>query len=344
MDVVAIAVTGASGLVGQRLLSRLADDAQVTRLIGLDVRDPRRRVRGLEFQRVDIAGAELKPLLEGAEVLVHLATVVDPIPDEAHMARVNVEGTRRVLDAAAAVGARKIIRVSSATVYGAWPNNPVPLTEDATLRPNPGFAPAVHAAEAERLLADWRDEHPAVTVTTLRSAPVLGPGAERLPSRLLLGRPPLRVRGASLPVQAVHVDDLVSALLLAVTKDLPGTYNAAADSWLSADDTRALLPRSLLPALPAELLERILRRVWASGLGDIPPSVVPYLTNPWVVANDRLKAAGWRPRHTNEEAIVEALDSLPPPSHVVRYVTAAALATALGAVVGVLIRRRRRAR
>lgn len=342
MDVVAIAVTGASGLVGQRLLSRLADDPNVTRMIGLDVRDPHRRVRDLEFHRVDIAGAELKPLLEGADVVVHLATVVDPILDEAHMARVNVEGTRRVLDAAAAMGVRKVIRVSSAAVYGAWPNNAVPLTEDATLRPNPGFAPAVHAAEAERLLAEWREEHPAVTVTTLRSAPVLGPGAERLPSRLLLGRPPLRVRGASPAVQAVHVDDLVSALLLAVANDLPGTYNAAADSWLGADDARALLPRSLLPAVPAELLERILRRLWASGLGDIPPTVVPYLVHPWVVANDRLKAAGWRPQHTNEEAIVEGLDSLPRPSHAVRYVCAAALAAALGIAAGLLIRRRRK--
>ncbi|HEY4397751.1 MAG TPA: NAD-dependent epimerase/dehydratase family protein, partial [Acidimicrobiia bacterium] len=255
---VAIAVTGASGLVGQRLLPRLADEAQVTRLIGLDVRDPRRRVRNLTFHRVDIGGAELKPLLEAAEVLVHLATVVDPVPDEAVMARVNVEGTRRVLDAAAAVGVRKVIRVSTAAVYGAWPNNPVPLTEDATLRPNPGFAPAVHAAEVERLLAEWREEHPAVTVTTLRSAPVLGAGAERLPSRLLLGRPPLRVRGAGPPVQVVHVDDLVDALLLAVGNDLPGTYNVAADGWLGSDDAQALLPRSLLPPLPAELLERIL--------------------------------------------------------------------------------------
>jgi UDP-glucose 4-epimerase len=344
MDVVAVAISGASGLVGERLLTRLADDQSVTRIIGLDVRDPRRRVRGLEFHRVDIAGAELKPLLEGADVLVHLATVVDPIPDEALMARVNVEGTRRVLDAAAAVGVRKVIRVSSAAVYGAWQNNPVPLTEDATLRPNPGFAPAVHAAEAERLLAEWREEHPAVTVTTLRSAPVLGPGAERLPSRLLLGRPPLRVRGASPPVQAVHVDDLVSALLLAVSSDLPGTYNAAADSWLSADDARALLPRSLLPSVPAELLERILRRLWVSGLGDIPPTVVPYLVDPWVVANDRLKAAGWRPARTNEEAIVEALDALAPPSRAVRYVVAAGFAAAMGVTVGLLIRRRRRRR
>ncbi|HEV3133606.1 MAG TPA: NAD-dependent epimerase/dehydratase family protein [Acidimicrobiia bacterium] len=334
MDVVAIAVTGASGLVGQRLLPRLAEESQVTRLIGLDVRDPLRRVRNLTFHRVDIGGGELKPLLEAAEVLVHLATVVDPVPDEALMARVNVEGTRRVLDAAAAVGVRKVIRVSTAAVYGAWPNNPVPLTEDATLRPNPGFAPAVQAAEVERLLAEWREEHPAVTVTTLRSAPVLGAGAERLPSRLLLGRPPLRVRGASPPVQAVHVDDLVAALLLAVGKDLPGTYNVAADGWLGTDDARELLPRSLLPPLPSELIERALARLWASGLGDIPPTVVPYLVYPWVVANDRLRAAGWRPNHTNEEAIIEGLDSLPSARYGRALLIGGAASVAMGIAAG----------
>jgi nucleoside-diphosphate-sugar epimerase len=145
-------------------------------------------------------------------------------------------------------------------------------------------------------------------------------------------------------VQVVHVDDLVSALVLAVGNDLPGTYNVAADGWLGADDVRALLPRSLLPPLPPELLERVLAHSWASGLGDVPPSVLPYLVHPWVVANDRLRAAGWRPRHTNEDAVVEGLDSLPPPSHALRYAAGAALAATLGTTVGLLIRRRRRRR
>jgi nucleoside-diphosphate-sugar epimerase len=343
MDVVTVAITGVSGLVGQRLLARLVDDG-VERLVGLDTRDPRRRVRNLHVHRVDIARAELKPLLEGVDVLVHLATVVDPIPDEGLMTHVNIEGTRRVLDAAAAVGVHKVVRVSPSSVYGAWPNNAVPLTEDEPLRPNPGFLPAVHAAEAERLLAEWSDEHPAVTVTTFRSAPVLGPGAERLPSRLLLGRPPLRVRGAAPPVQAVHVDDLVAALAMAVRRDLAGVFNVAADGWLGQEELRALLPRSFVPPLPAELLERVLRRVWSSGLGDIPPGVVAYLTHPWVIANDRLKAAGWSPRHTNEEAILEGLDALPPPTHALRYAALAALAMTFGGLTGLLLRRRRRSR
>jgi len=166
MNVTSIAVTGASGLVGQRLLPVLADDASVTRVVGLHMRPPRRRARGLEFHLVDVARAELKPLLEGIDVLIHLASVVDPVPDESLMARVNVDGTRRVLDAAAAVGVRRVVRVSSASVYGAWANNPMPLTEASPLRPNPGFSPAVQAAEVERLLAEWRDDHPGVVVTT----------------------------------------------------------------------------------------------------------------------------------------------------------------------------------
>ncbi len=350
MDVPTVAVTGASGLVAQHLLPRLVGDGIATRVVGLDVREPVRRVRGLEFHLVDIASAELKPLLQGVDVLVHLATVVDPIPDEALMARVNVDGSRRVLEAAAAVGVRKVIRVSSAAVYGAWATNALPLTEAAPLRPNPGFLPAVHAAEVERLIAEWRTDQPSVTVTTLRSAPVLGPGAERLPSRLLLGRPPLRVRGATAPVQAVHVEDLASALALAVATDLPGVYNVAADGWLAPEDVQALLPgswiaRALVPALPAELLERLLARTWATGAGEIPPSVVPYLVHPWVVANDRLKAAGWAPTRTNEEAILEGLDSLPAPSRAALYAALGSAAALAGVTAGWLLRRRvRRAR
>ena len=139
------------------------------------------------------------------------------------MARVNVDGTRRVLDAAAAVGVRRLVRVSSATVYGAWANNPVPLTEDSPLRPNPGFSPAVQAAEVERLLAEWRDDHPGVVVTTLR-APRRSSGPARSGSRPGSCSDARRCGcGAPRPpVQAVHVDDLVGALALVVLRRSPG--------------------------------------------------------------------------------------------------------------------------
>jgi nucleoside-diphosphate-sugar epimerase len=343
MSMNSVAVTGASGLVGRHLLPALAEHPGVDRVVGLDVREPERRPRAVEFHRVDIAGTALRPLLEGVDVVVHLAGVVDPIPDVALMARVNVEGTRRVLDAAAAVGVSRIVRISSATVYGAWPNNPVPLTEDAPLRPNAHFSPAVQGAEVERLLAAWRSEHPDVVVTTLRSAPVVGPGTERLPARMLLGRPPLRVRGAARPIQVVHVDDLVAALVLVTTSPRPGVYNVAADGWLDASDADALMGARGLPAMPAEALTRALRRTWELGIGDVPPGVVPYLTEPWVIANDRLRAIGWSPRRTNEDTIREALTTIGPGRVAPTTAVAGAVGvTALGTAVWMRRRRKKR--
>jgi nucleoside-diphosphate-sugar epimerase len=344
MDVVTIAITGAAGLVGRQLVPALAGTHDVNRVVGLDVREPIRRVPGVEFHLADVLHRELKPLLEGVDVLVHLASVVDPIPDEGLMARVNVEGTRRVLDAAAAVGVGKVVRVSSAAVYGAWADNPTPLTEDAPLRPNPRFSPAVQAAEVERLLAEWRDEHPGAVVTILRTAPVLGPGAERLPSRLLLGRPRLRVRDATPPLQATHVDDLASAISLVTLADHPGTFNVASDGWLDHDAVDALLRRSRMPPMPAELLERVLSRTWSAGLGEVPPGVVPYLVHPWVIDNAALKSRGWRPTHTNQEAIRDGLASLPsPPTRERALLVAAGFAAGI-AITYVLTRRTRRAR
>jgi nucleoside-diphosphate-sugar epimerase len=343
-----VAVTGVAGFLGQRLLPALEAEPGVDRIVGLDVREPSRRSPHLELHRVDIAGHDLKPLLEGVDVLVHLAAIVDPIADEALMTRVNVEGTRRVLDAAAAVGVRKIVRLSTTAAYGAWGTNPLPLTEDAPLRPNPGFNAAVHAAEIERLLAEWQHDHPAVTITTLRAAPILGAGAQHLWAQLLTSPTRVRVRGAAPPFQVVHVDDVVRALALVVREDHPGVLNVAADGWLSSEDLNALVPRALVPPLPADVLRRALRRFWTSGMGDVPPTVVPYLVFPWVVASDRLQALGWVPGHSNEETILETVDARPPskiPS--VRTIAIAAGVAAAGIATGLtleVLRRRRRKR
>jgi nucleoside-diphosphate-sugar epimerase len=305
-----VAVTGVSGFIGQRLLPLLDASPAVSRIVGLDVRDPARRARKLTFHRADILNADLTPYLHNVDTLAHLAAIVGPIPDEPLMTRVNVDGTRRVLDAAARAGVKRVVRLSSAAVYGAWENNPVPLTEDAVLRPNPGFLPAILDAECERALSEWADGNRGRVVTRLRAAPVVGAGAHSVLAAAATGHPPVALRSPSPQVQVVHVDDVASALLVAVEQALPGVYNVAADGWLAAEDVGALTGRRRLPGLPYEAAERVLQVMWASGLGDAPPAVVPYLAYPWVVANDRMKDTGWVPSHSNEEAILLAS---PPP-------------------------------
>jgi hypothetical protein len=138
-------------------------------------------------------------------------------------------------------------------------------------------------------------------------------------------------------------------LALVVREDHPGVLNVAADGWLSAEALDELAPRPLVPALPADVLRRALVRMWASGVGDVPPTVVPYLVFPWVVASDRLQALGWQPTHTNEETILETVDARPPsrlPSArtiaIVAGVTAVGIAK--GLTIAYLLRRRKRRR
>jgi UDP-glucose 4-epimerase len=342
----AVAITGVSGFLGQGLLRRLAAPPPAKSpagagIIGLDISAPAFRSRDLAMHLVDVTRADLVPLLEGADILVHLAGVHDAIPDEDLMARVNVAGTRRVLEAAGAAGVGKVILVSSATVYGAWPNNPIPLNEDAPLRPNPGFPLAAHKAEAERLLAEWSAGHPDSVVTVLRLATVVGPRADHALARLLRSRLPLGLSGAPAPVQFLHEDDAVAALALAVSTELPGAYNVAADGWLSREDLRGVLGRRFQPGVPPELAARMLGRLWPAGLADLPPSALPYLLHPWVVAIDRLRGEGWSPAHSNEEAVLACVEHGPRPDRT-KLAAAVAMGTGLAAAGLVVGARRRR--
>ncbi len=339
-DGIVVAVTGVSGFLGQRLLPLLDASPHIDRIVGLDVRDPPRLARKLEFHRADVLGTDLVPYLADAAVIVHLASVVGPLPDDALLTRVNVDGTRRVIDAAIATGVRKIVRPSSTAVYGAWANNPVPITEDAPLRPSPGYLPAILDAECERLLAQWASAAPGRIATRLRIAPIVGAGAHSLLTAVATGRAPVRVRGAAPPVQVVHVDDAASALELGTKIDLDGAYNVAADGWLSYEEAGALLPAGRLPALPAAVATRVLTTSWATGLGDAPPALVPYLCHSFVVSNDRLKGAGWKPQHSNDEALLLATGS--PETRMLPWLAGAGAVVA-GAALGTwwLTRRRR---
>jgi len=223
-------------------------------------------------------------------------------------------------------------------VYGAWPNNPVPLTEDEPLRPNASYLPAILDGECERMLADWASAAPDRVATRLRLAPVVGGGARSLFASVALGRGPVPVRGAA-PVQVVHADDAAAALALAAAEDLDGAFNVAADGWLAPEEARAMRPGRGLPGLPRAVAERVLAAGWATGALDAPPSVLPYLVEPWVVANDRIVAAGWKPRHGNDEAILLAT---PTEAGRLLPVVAGAGAIAAGVAIGAWWWRRRR--
>ena len=297
-----VAVTGAGGLVGRRLVAVLAEDAEVDRVLALDV--VRQRVpAGVAVGTADVRDPAIGDQLEGIDVLVHLAFQLDPLRDEAAMRTVNVDGTRTTLQAAVDAGVRRLVVASSASVYGAHPDNDVPLTESSPRRPPSEFSYARHKGEVEDWLWGWAGGLPdEVTVTVLRPAIVAGPGVDNFITRQLeLPRMPT-VRGHRPPLQVVHVEDVVEAFRLAATTDMPGAYNVAAPGWLSWDEALAVLGRRRLE-LPEEIAWGLAAGLWRLGIGEAPAGQLPYLMHPWVVDVRRLEDAGWTARHSNRDAL-----------------------------------------
>lgn len=299
-----VAVTGANGAIGRALIARLDAERSVTRILAIDLGEPEMPVAKLEFRTADVRDALLPNALRDADVVVHLAARCGPAHDEDTMLARNVHGTRNVLAAADKVGARKLVHLSSAAVYGAHPDNPVPLPEDAPLRANPDFGYGYHQLLNEELVAEWAGEHPDATVTILRPAPVLGPGVEDFLARQLESpRLPL-VRGYSPPRQFVHVEDVASALALAVVEDLPGPYNVAADGWLPTQELTSLLGRKPL-RVPETVAFMAAGQLWALGLSELPAGAVHYVMHPVVLGTERLHDRGWAPTYSNREIVRE---------------------------------------
>jgi nucleoside-diphosphate-sugar epimerase len=255
-----------------------------------------------------------------------------------------------VLDAASAVGIEHVVLLSSATAYGAWANNPVPLTEDAPLRPNPGVRFAAEKAEVERVAAEWRDDHPGATVAVLRPTVTVGDEDTDWLTRALTRATPIPLTEDEPPAQLLDIEDLAAAVDLARRARLDGPRNVAPDGWVDGDTARALAGGSARLRLPERLAVRVAGWRWRWGASPTPPALLPYTVFPWVVANDRLRADGWTPSATNEEAFVAGHRAGPwatlSPSRrqeIALGATGVAVVGLVGGVVAALRRRRRRA-
>lgn len=202
-----------------------------------------------------------------------------------------------------------VVLVSSAMVYGAWANNPVPLTEDAALRPDVDFIYARQLGAAEQLVDEWRRADPGRTVTVLRPAVAMAAdGTSGLAAALAAGMGQ-RMGEDDPPAQFLHLDDLATAVLLAAERRLDGVFNVAPDGWIEGERVRALAGAVPKVKLPDRVAEVISNQRWRFQRGPIPPGLRSYTRWPWLVANDRLKAEGWQATVTNEQAYVEGTEA-----------------------------------
>jgi nucleoside-diphosphate-sugar epimerase len=301
-----VAVTAASSPVGRALCSHLVTLDGVKKVVAVDAR--RGDVPGATWRVIDLRDPVLVQRLRGVDVLVHLVADRRPESDPAERRAVNVGGADNALRSAVTAGVRRVVLVTSAMVYGANPDNPVPLDEDAPLRAVPDASLVGDLLEVEALAERAAREHPELDVRVVRPATLVGPGIDTVLTRYFEAPRLLVVTEGRPSWQFCHLDDLVTGLsAAALDDDLVGPLTVASEGWLEHEEVERVSGRRHLE-LPASLAFATAERLHRLGVTPAPASELAYTVHPWVVPSTRLRAAGWAPTHDNHDALRALLE------------------------------------
>jgi nucleoside-diphosphate-sugar epimerase/alpha-beta hydrolase superfamily lysophospholipase len=297
-----VAVTGCTSDFGTVILPRLFEDADVEEVVGIDLREPRVDGPKLRFEREDVRSPRVAELVAGCDVVVHLAFIVAEIHDKVATHDINIGGSRNVIEAAHAGGARRLVLASSVASYGMHEDNPVPLTEDAFPRGNHDKYYFYDKAEVEHFVLWWQRQNPdaEMAITLMRPVVICGPhfgnGLLEQGSRSTLAVP----RGTG-GFQWLHEDDLADAFHRVVKADHPGPFNVAPDDGSVPMRELAALHGQRLIELPPRTAAVMAEALFRLRLSPVSADWVG--SGEVEVANDRLKSeTGWRPRFTGREA------------------------------------------
>lgn len=289
-----VLVTGASGLLGGAVAAGLVTE-------GHEVRTFQRRASGVTGV-VDARGSLTDPgaveeAVAGCDAVVHLAAKVSLAGDPADFDRVNVDGTRRLLAAAARAGVSRFVQVSSPSVAHAGSS----ITGDDAQPADPERARGDYARTKARaeLLALAADA-PGFAVVAVRPHLVWGPGDTQLVARIVerarAGRLPLLGDGQAL-IDSTYIDNAASAIVAALgrAEDVHGQAYVVTNgeprpvAELLAGICRAAgvePPRWSVPASVARAAGSVVERVWAVRPGEDEPPMTRFLA-------EQLSTAHW---------------------------------------------------
>ncbi len=307
-------VTGGAGFMGINLIRFLLDRGAAVR--SYDIAP----FAYPEADRIDVLQGDIRDrslhdrAFDGVDVVVHCAAAL-PLCVRAEIMSTNVEGTRRLLETARARGTARFVHISSTAVYGIPDHHP--LTEDDPMR---GVGPYGESkVAAEHVCAEFRAG--GMCLPILRPKSFVGP--ERLGAFELLYD--FAVDGHNFPVlgsgdnryQLLDVEDLNAAVYLCATgadDAVNDTFNVGAAKFGSLRQSfQAVLDRAghgkRVIGLPAAPAIWTLRALEAVGLSPLYKWIYETAGKDSFVSTDRLTGRlGWRPAHSNENALVRNFD------------------------------------
>lgn len=268
-----ILVTGAAGFTGKALALRLAKTGYRVRGTvrpGGNTDTEELRAAGIEIIEADLGNPDdAKRMVDGCARIFHIAALFRRagVPDEEYY-RVNRDGTKQLLEAAATADVKRFVHCSTIGVCGHIENPPA----DETMPYNPGDIYQITKMEGEKTALDFFRQKK-ISGVVIRPASIYGPGDLRLLKLFkMIGKRRFFVLGSGKPTfHMVYIDDLVDGFIRGMeTEDVNAeVFIIAGAEYVPlntlfktiADALGVAPPRLHIPAWPVQLLGTIVEKV-----------------------------------------------------------------------------------
>jgi nucleoside-diphosphate-sugar epimerase len=304
-------ITGGLGFFGSALVQRLQSTGVTCRIF--DISENQDYLGSVECVRGDICDFDaIKSACAGVDVVYHNVAQVPLAKNISEFSRVNIDGTKNVLEAALACGVKKFVYTSSSAVFGVPAKNPV----DETVVPTPGEAYGAAKYEGELLCNEYIKA--GLDVTIVRPRTIIGHGRlgifQVLFEWISEGRNvPVLGNGSNI-YQFVHSDDLADACILA--GELPGssTFNCGAEEFGSMRGVLESLCEhagtgSKVVSVPMGIATFGMNITSKLGLSPLGPyHSLMYGRSMYFDINKAKSELGWTPLYSNTEMFKQAYD------------------------------------
>ena len=268
----------------------------------------------------DITTDDLGPHLRGADAVVHLAWLIQPSRDLAALYETNVEGSRRVFAAAVREEVPALVYASSVGAYSLGPkDHPVDETW-----PTEGVQTSFysrHKAATERMLDQIETAHPEMRIVRLRPGLIFKSESSTEQRRLFAGPflPGSVLVPRAIPIvpdlerlrfQCVHSYDIGEAYRLAVTREVRGAFNVAADPILDPPELADLFGARRV-RIKADTIYKLWNATYKLRLHPTPPGWLDLALQTPIMDTTRARTElGWEPRYSSREALLDLLKGM----------------------------------
>jgi len=297
----AVVVTGICGRLGRRVARTLHRERGV---IGLDRRTFPDKPKDIEHHQIDLRRKKAKEVFRNRQIsaLVHLGVMHDPRDSGEDHHTWNLLGFQKLLEYAHQYDVPKVVLLSSANVYGPRPDNPQFLTEDAPLLASSAFSEMRDLVELDMLAQSFFWKHPNIETVILRPAHILGT-VRNAPSNYLRLPVVPTLMGFDPMMQAVHQNDVVEAIRLALAPGVRGIFNVAGPPPIALSSAVQTLGRGQLP-VPHVIAKRMLDRLFKMRLSSFPSPELDFIRYVCMVDDARARQVlGYAHRYGIDETL-----------------------------------------